>query len=141
MRVKTILNQSGDTIVEVLLALAVVSAVLGGAYASANRSVSITRASQERGESLKVVEDQVEKLKVAIEKGKSMPGGTFCIDDSLNPISPPTPAACNKQPINGVEYRLSVQPSVGTDTYTVTSQWDSLRGGTDEIKMIYRVYP
>ncbi len=133
----TRLNSRGDTIIEVLLALAVVGAVLGGAYASANRSLNTTRSSQERGESLKVVEDQVEKLKVAIEKGKS-PGGTFCIDDSLNPVSLPAPA-CNKRPVNGVEYRLSVQRS--GDTYTVTSQWDSLRGGTEQTNIIYRVYP
>ncbi|MCA1807825.1 MAG: prepilin-type N-terminal cleavage/methylation domain-containing protein, partial [Actinobacteria bacterium] len=41
-------NQAGSTIVEVLVALTIISVVVSGAYATASRSTSITRQSQER---------------------------------------------------------------------------------------------
>lgn len=56
-------NQQGDTIVEVLIAIAIVSLTLAGAYASVNRSSNATRTAQERGEALKWAETQVEQIK------------------------------------------------------------------------------
>lgn len=56
-------HESGDTIVEVLVAIVIVATILGGAYATANRSLLATRESQERGEALTLAEGQVEALR------------------------------------------------------------------------------
>ena len=57
------LNQLGDTIVEALMAIAVLGLVIGAGYAVANRSLKTSRASQERGEALKVAQAQVERIR------------------------------------------------------------------------------
>jgi type II secretory pathway pseudopilin PulG len=56
-------KQNGDTIVEVLIALAVLGSVLVGGYSIATRSINSVRVSQERGEALKIAEGQMEQLR------------------------------------------------------------------------------
>lgn len=75
-------NRRGDTIVEVLLAIVVVSSTLGAAFATMNKGVQGTRASQERAEALKFVEEQTELLKAGIEQSVSgifTSSETFCM--------------------------------------------------------------
>ncbi len=62
------LNSAGDTIVEVLIAMAVLGAVLTGGYAIATSSLNGVRVSQERNEALKVAETQAEALRVQTGK-------------------------------------------------------------------------
>lgn len=57
------LSNVGDTIVEVLLGLAVLGSVLTAGYSLSTRSLSGVRASQERGEALKIAESQMELLR------------------------------------------------------------------------------
>lgn len=56
-------NQYGDTIIEVLLAITIMSAVLGATYVTAQRSLHAGRRAQERGEALKIAETQIEKVR------------------------------------------------------------------------------
>lgn len=58
-------NQTGDTIVEVLVAITVVSAMLGVAFVTVNRASNNARQAQERGVATKLLESQVERLKLA----------------------------------------------------------------------------
>ena len=46
-------RQRGDTIVEVLIAIAVIGAVLGGAYVVVNNSANNNQAAQERSQERK----------------------------------------------------------------------------------------
>jgi type II secretory pathway pseudopilin PulG len=57
------MGQAGDTIIEVMISVAVVAAVLGVSYATANRSLRSGQQAQERGEALKLVESNLERLK------------------------------------------------------------------------------
>ena len=57
------LTERGDTIVEVLIAISVMSLLIGGAFVLTNRSLQGTRAAQERLNALKLVESQLEQLK------------------------------------------------------------------------------
>lgn len=142
-------NQRGDTIVEVLISIAVVSLILGGAYVTTNRSLQNTRATEERGNGLKLVESQIEQLKglVASNPDAVFGAGTpasFCIASGT--VSSSTAAACKvdssgnapsatTQPV----YSLSIVRS--TNTFTVRNQWESSRGTTTEqVTMTYRVY-
>jgi prepilin-type N-terminal cleavage/methylation domain-containing protein len=57
--------QRGDTIVEVLIAMAVLGLVLASAFAISNRSYATGLNAQERNEALKVAESQIELLRIA----------------------------------------------------------------------------
>ena len=57
------LSQTGDTIVEVLVAIAVAGAVLGGAYSLINANVKSNQLAQERSNAVKIAESQVERLR------------------------------------------------------------------------------
>ena len=57
------LKQSGDTLIEVLLAIAILSSVLAGSYSITRKSLRIAQASQDRIYGLKLLEGQVEMLR------------------------------------------------------------------------------
>ncbi|MCA9342582.1 hypothetical protein KC950_01020 [Candidatus Saccharibacteria bacterium] len=56
-------NIRGDTIVEVMIALAVLGFIIVGAYSIASRSLNATRIAQERGEATKIAEGQLEAIR------------------------------------------------------------------------------
>lgn len=60
---RTICKQKGDTLVEVLISIAIVGIVVGGAYALATRSLRQGITASERTQALKLVEGQIEALK------------------------------------------------------------------------------
>src|SRR3989344_6687603 len=87
-------SNRGDTIVEVLLALTIVSSMLGGAYVLSNRSLSNSRGSQERGEALKIAEAQLERLKSSINNGNDDAFNStniFCMNESNNVTAATSP--------------------------------------------------
>lgn len=53
----------GDTIIEVMIALAVLGSIIAGGYAIATKSLNGVRVAQERSEALKIAEGQIETLK------------------------------------------------------------------------------
>src|SRR5438105_550518 len=57
------LSDRGDTIVEVLLAIGVITLILSGAFVTTNHSLQGERESQERVSALKLIESQVEQAK------------------------------------------------------------------------------
>ena len=129
------LKQRGDTIVEVLMVVAVISGVLGTAYAITNRSVKSNQLSQERGQAVKVAETQIEQLRTF--KLTDVPGGTFCVtsgafeSDLIN-------CKFDNNPGDG-RYSASVtQPSPGKFVITVT--WRGATNGSDQVAMNYRMY-
>lgn len=145
------LGSRGDTIVEVLIAIAVVSAVLGGAFASAQRSLNGTIISRERGEAVKFVEGQLESLKAIlgsddvarIDTAFSSTGG-FCISDTLTIVTDLNNVACRKG--IGERYRVSIIPTgnLGGGTgreFTAAAVWDRSGGGSQEqVQIEYRAY-
>lgn len=130
------LRTRGDTIVEVLLAIAVVSAVLAGAYVSANLSLGGARQAQERGEALKYIEGQIETLKEVAAQPNSpvfSQSGAFCFDNSLEPVSAP----CAVGPDG--RYRLSITRSA--NQFLARAEWDRIGGGsTEQLEIVYRMY-
>ena len=139
------LGQAGDTIVEVLLAIAVVSSVLGGAFVSANRSLRGTQVSSERGEALKLVEGQLESLKAALkDKTKAdliyLPAtGDFCLDGNADVEANVSLATCNVGPAG--RYGLAINRS-NTDTFTASATWDKIGGSNqpETVSIVYRAH-
>lgn len=142
----------GDTIIEVLLAITVVSTVLGGAYASSNQSLNLTRQSQERGESLKLAEQQLERLKTLANTNSGIfSTDYFCIHEDLTYSSIKVgsldfqnfgayPGECQAQPQGGATYYIVIHRT-DANTFAVHSTWPRIGGGNDSLKLAYRVYP
>lgn len=89
-------RQAGDTIVEVLIAIAVVSGVLGITYSIMNRNQMIVRTNQERTEASKLAQQQIEMLKgyiaghgePALDTLGIMDAVPFCLYTSSDPGNP-----------------------------------------------------
>lgn len=149
MRLK--LNYRGDTIVEVLLAIAVVSAVLGGAYISARSSLNATRMAQERSEATKYAEQQLERLKAAppnVFSGSDL----FCLhitsppDNKLEKKDVPAVGVFGTYPVecklsDSQRYHASIERSTDNKNFQLTILWDRSGGGEQQrIDMFYRTY-
>ena len=124
MRINNRLS-SGDTIVEVLLVIGIISLVLAGAFVATNRSLQTSRAAQERSEALKVAETQVEHIKYSQENAGKItfaPSGIFCIKDGTvslknNIVNIQSEPEC----LYGERYFVSVELAAGV--YKVTVLW------------------
>jgi prepilin-type N-terminal cleavage/methylation domain-containing protein len=78
------LNRRGDTIIEVMITLAILGLAFSITYASANRSLIIARNAEEHSEVDQYVTSQVELLRnspgAANEYVNDNPGTPFCMD-------------------------------------------------------------
>ncbi len=156
------LNSGGDTIVEVLISVAVVSAVLGGAFVVVNHTLANSRQSQEHGEALKIAESQVELLKLVASTNHevfSTAQPVHCIksSDTAEPeLIPFTSAMTLPQDSEasypeeckitqaGYTYRygFKYEPNgAGTidDIFQVYVNWPGATGGEDEVSLVYKV--
>jgi Tfp pilus assembly protein PilV len=129
------LGKSGDTIVEVLLAVAIVSTVLAGAYVATSRSLANSRQAQERSEAVKLVEGQLERLKAAFtaDPASFATGSAFCLDDTPARITAGSPICTQGR------YVLSVERN--GNNFTARANWEKFAGGApEEVRIVYRLY-
>jgi Tfp pilus assembly protein PilV len=148
-------NAEGDTIVEVLIAIAVASAVIAGSYTVVNRTLLNSQQAQEHSEALKVAEGQVEQLKKLPPSLAS--DSVFCYNKdnsgqvvSFAGVSVPVsqadyPAGCKGIGLAGfygtaIQYSTKGTLSLLDDNYKVYVRWDGATGGRDEVSINYRVY-
>lgn len=142
-------RERGDTMVEVLVAIAVVALVLGGAYVTTNRSLQATRAAQERMVALKLAESQMERLKGLAASDPDTIFGTstalpFCIDASTNaPVSADNEACAvdssGAPTADEPVFRLSMVRT--GNTFVLTETWFNVSGrNTDSLELRYRAY-
>lgn len=154
---RNLLGQRGDTIVEVLLALAVLGAVLGGAYVVTNRNTVINRASQERTQAIKLAESQLERLKAAVEADNTLFDGPtsdiFCVSQSGSLVSSSS-ADCSidsagnpasSEPLYRVAIRRTDTLAVGTNPnagrrFEIILTWANSRGSDDTVTYLYEMY-
>lgn len=117
-------NYRGDTIVEVMIALAVLMVIIAGGYSIATRSLNGTRVAQERSEATKIAEGQLEAINQRLSKVKSLseletgPQGKFIGYDgswaaSGIPGSYPASGFCVKD--DGVAEPLGASPGNDPD--------------------------
>lgn len=147
-------GQRGDTIVEVLISIAVISLVLGGAYVTTNRNLLATRAAQERTNAISLVESQLEQIKsLSATDPETLFDPNipveFCIAQD-RVITGSDTADCRVDTAgapNEIEpvYNLSITRT-GPDAnqgyvFEVTNTWEDPSGNQDnQVQMIYRVY-
>lgn len=154
-------NQRGDTIMEVLIAVAVLSLILTVSLALANRNTQGNRQAQERGEATKHTESQIELLKsyLATTNNPVLPSsGNFCMNNDGTPteaidgipdiVQPealsetfeafnnPALADCKK----GEFFHTYINRE--GNTFTAHTRWYKVAGrGVDEATMVHRLYP
>lgn len=154
------LYNAGDTIIEVLVSIAVVSTVLGGAFVATRNSQVGVRNSQEHAEALKLVESQIEQLRGYSSQAiaASVP---FCmynespVSTSYSPNIPPAAANCTQNSAGQAgkvdsRYKLTIgrcnlvgcgNNISGSYLFTVTVSWPSVTGnGNEQESMVYRLY-
>ena len=140
-------RQRGDTLVEVMISIAIVSLILGGAYVTTNRSLQATRAAQERAIALKLAEAQLERLKNLMSTNAAAvmaAPSPFCISYTTSLPVDDTNQDCALSP-DGVRttqepvFRLSITRS--GNNFVLTEQWVNVSGkNTDSLQLRYRVY-
>lgn len=139
-------TERGDTIVEVLIVIAIISLVLGGAYASARRSFITTQQTQERGEAIKFTEQQLELLKVASDNPDSgifgAAGSTsFCLSPAAAVTAPCATGVGGRYAIS-IDRMSNLIDGQTHYTFRVRTTWLRAGGtGNEEIAMFYRVHP
>jgi type II secretory pathway pseudopilin PulG len=136
------LRETGDTLIEVLIALTVVASMIGAAYATSSRNLRGNRQAQERGEALKLAESQLEKLKGMVAAGQTSPfttTGSFCMSQS-GAVQQATTANCTTS-AGGPSYYVTIERQTN-DNFAIVVVWDRVGGnGSDVINMNYRVHP
>jgi len=134
-------QQTGDTIVEVLICIAVVSTILAGAFVVSNRSSVAVRTSEEHAQALQYLQGQIELLR-ADAAGKmyaTMPA-QFCYQADATIVTPYNATTCTPA---GSIYVLSIEkvtaPLLGqtTATFKATVTWDSLGGSTQNQEQLF----
>lgn len=155
---KKLRQENGDTIVEVLIAVMVVGMAITISYAVANRSLRISRQSQERSEAAKIASGQVEYLKaLAKETGSNnvfSKGTVFCVKSDGTPTVNGAFAAYGsaiKESDNSLsgypeacvsgEYHTAIQET-SPNQFDVVTRWLGYGSGTmQEVNIKYRLYP
>lgn len=137
-------NQKGDTIIEVVIAIVIVSIVLVGAYTSATGSLNLITEAQQHMKALGLAQNQVEDLRAkstSLSSSEYSVGSKFCFN-SLNiavPYVGATPPACT-QGIYTSEI-ISQGNNYGTGNYQfqVYVTYPSITGATGNVGLLYRV--
>jgi prepilin-type N-terminal cleavage/methylation domain-containing protein len=151
------LHQRGDTIVEVMVVLAVLGSAIGISYSTANRSLLNARQAQESSRATTIAQSQVEQLRAMADNPDVAPHDTyiyttdnlpFCmIENNAQHIKKITditnyPVECRYDQASGFEYDVSIKHStLGDDKFTVQVEYDDILGqGRDSVTLIYRVH-
>ena len=163
---KVIKSMRGDTIVEVLIAMAVLALMLGGAYYTAGLNYRNVRDSQEHTEAVALAEGQIEDIRImdpaklsTLGAGECVPssliptascsvnsdgsgcivgGGNYCYSESVTPCTLLPPSICSDpSPISLSS--LGIAATVPLHTYQIEVSWQSLNGYMDRVTLYYRV--
>lgn len=144
-------HNKGDTIIEVLIAIAIVSLTLGSAYAVASRTLKNARQAQEHTEALKLLEGQLERMKgLSTDAASPIYTGApvFCISSAgaFTPIAGASlpaasyPAACSFGSVAGGGYQMGIVRG-SNNVFTAKANWAGPTGNQEEVSLIYRIYP
>jgi type II secretory pathway pseudopilin PulG len=170
MSVKFRNHQTGDTIIEVLVVLAILGLAISISYATANRSLLNARQAQEESEAAEYVQSQIEGIvalasNIVVDNGSPLSSetGNFCITnpDPANPIiqqNSVTPCSFGSLNYNVVIVSCDTVPNdplcistaavtqaagyKNTQTYVVQARWPDVFGeGYDTVTQVYRDHP
>lgn len=137
-------KQAGDTIVEVIIAIAVISTILAGAFLVTTHSTRAVRDAEEHAQALQYLQGQVELLRASAARSGGLPTALntpFCLGTSQYY----QPATSSGQCTLGSLYNLSItSPTASaqvnaTTTFNLVASWAGLSGGTNTVYLAYKV--
>ena len=139
-------DQVGDTMVEVLVAMAVVSMILGGAYVTSNKSLLMTRDAQEHVQALKLADAQLELLSAQPPSSAIRFGGAFCYGPAptytAQSVVTTNCTLTTKGSLAPIGFQPAYSVKINYDAnqlYTVQVAWTSVTGqGSGQVTMFYR---
>lgn len=131
-------NNRGDTIVEVLIALAILSLAMSITYATVNSSISGLAIARSTSKATARMQQQAELLRIA--DITNVQKYNFCIVSSdppivkkpVNPLSPPI--ECK---VDNIAVTIKQRPDV-TGIYDITAKW-SMGGKEYSSSMVYEL--
>ncbi|MDQ3065271.1 MAG: prepilin-type N-terminal cleavage/methylation domain-containing protein [bacterium] len=149
------MDNRGDTIVEVLIAVAIISLVLAVTYSTMTRNIATMRDNQERSEAARLAQGQLEALKAAWAttpgqssvtsrwgSGFCMSGsvavstgsGTVTTDASLDNLTAYDPQCTSNFYSRGIRYNST------SKVFTIYTRWDRIGDGRrSETVIAYRL--
>jgi prepilin-type N-terminal cleavage/methylation domain-containing protein len=131
-------NQQGDTLVEVLIAIAIVSLILTTAYAISNKNTLAIQSNQERIQAQHLVEAQIEALRA--QDGLVTSGDCFGTNGTEVAGASVSCTSASEQG-SGATYTVSIQGPVA-NIYTVKASWSDLTSNKTNganVTMYYRL--
>jgi len=142
-------REQGDTIVEVLISIAIVSVILGGAYVVSNTSLQATRSAQEQSNALKIAQSQIEEIKSMItNKPDNIYGGsaptTFCIANittivATSVANPDSQCIVTNPGSTQPQYTLTIVRT--NNDFNLKVSWFDVNGkNSDQLQVVYRDY-
>jgi type II secretory pathway pseudopilin PulG len=164
------LRQVGDTIVEVIIVLAVLGLAISISYATANRSLQATRQAEENSQATELLQSQIEVLRSYAAKPstdpnyiyQSSPSHAFCISTGGSVVTTPLISNTDVTAGNTISKTYTNYPNYATsndcyqgklyhiiigydhaqtDTFTARATWDDVTGqGQDTVTLVYRLH-
>jgi prepilin-type N-terminal cleavage/methylation domain-containing protein len=143
-------QQRGDTIVEVLISMAVISLILAAGYAITNRNVATTQDSQERSQAQQLVKQQAEQLRVLSANGGITLNNTDCTILNGTNVQVQTSAGgacdflasgspCGTSTAACYQVRINKSIVNGVTTYLITATWTNSRAKQSTVELDYGV--
>jgi len=140
---KIINKQNGETIVEVLIAIAVLGSALGGAFAIVNRSKLTLQTNKERYQAQLFANSQADILKLysSVEDNRTVLNNSvvdFCFVGA-GEMQLYTSGLCDID--DGVIYNVRVKRLIPDfDKFSIKISWDSLTNGAqDQVELDYGI--
>jgi prepilin-type N-terminal cleavage/methylation domain-containing protein len=136
-------GQAGDTIVEVMVVLAILGLAISISYATANRSLLNARQAQENSQATELIQSQVEALRTLTTVGAtpnifSPALQNYCLVLAGITYTNSSGAACA---LGSVPYQINITYATANDTFTVMATWPDVLGqGNDTVTTIYRLH-
>ena len=136
------LTETGDTIIEVLIAIVVVSFVLTAAYVTANKNTLINQETQERSQALQLANSQLEFLHTtSLGTHNCFTAAGVAVDAVAGSNNPCTVNADGSTDTADTlpEYTIAItHPST---TYTVTISWARLTNNASQASVVLYYQP
>ena len=141
MRMIRVAAQAGDTIIEVLIAIAVVSFVLVTAYATTNHSILATQNTQERSQALQLAQSQIEFLRSTPLSANNCfdSTGTPQVNNATFGNNPCVVTGDGNKAASGAQpaYTLDISKAGASSTYQISTKWASVVGSTQNNITLY----
>lgn len=138
-------NSRGDTLVEVILATALISATIGVAVSMSNRNLQTGVSAAQRSQALAIAQDQVERIRNAYLTSSPVLDSykinkPFCIlaDGSEEDVEASASKCTN---FNGGQYSIAITYGSSSLVFTTSITWlsNSNTSGTDQLSLYYKL--